>query len=535
MSVLQATKTIAGFTLLICLPFFSTGQTADPYPYATDIVKFDIVTLRTDKSVPFDKPFVLVVDNINTENIVRVSLYRAKSVAGNRKLYPDTKTDSYADYIFSSKETIIEKNKLTLLVPALRPAKDFDILVEKKLSGKNIEKAQALNKIIIDNNLNPAAPGYAWPRNATMAFLTLRDSANNSNFTPPRDVFTVADQDDYYTNVFKHFETNYRNMTDDAKFTTTTNGFVYLTTAEIAAITNSAPLNGRPFNDSYILTQIEKETSINDLLLGLRTIGYTYGSKLTERDEFDKRVTNLNASIVFFDSLYKTANEIAAKNAGFVSTRDRVLTILGTFQSNKKVLTDNLKSITDELRKQNEAIWLIGTTQSKDLQTKSSSIFTVDAGMANMWARDLSNKVVYIPKLFWSVNIYFRGVDKNIRSRYFPKKKKKETLADGTILDYDVLSHKTPFNRFCLNVGFTFGSLDKQNFDNFFAGSSMLVGPSYRLTRSFRLSGGAVFLNRAPLNPLLSEKKITTGGYLSLSLDFDILGALKNVSSLFFK
>jgi hypothetical protein len=514
---------------LISMSFCSRAQTtADPYPFASDLIKFDVVTARTDKQLPFDKPFVLAVENVATGNITGVYLYRVKYKQGNRQLYPDDKQTSYADYVFRSNEIIKEKNKLSLLVPALKPGKDFDILIEGSLSGRNIDKALALNKLIKQNSYSGGKP---WPNDVRDAYVILRDSANNNQFTPPRDVFTLQDPSEYYTSVYLPAKTDYEALTDDSKLKSTVSFF---TPAEISGIVDKAPNLRKTFNDAYLLEHISKEGSFTNLLLGLTNPSAPHNAKLDERAEFDKRIANLSASISFFDSLYQSLNELAAHDPAYQTLRDRSLVILSALQSNRNTLHDYLKKVTDAISKYSEAVWLIGTTNSKDLQTKSSSLFTVDFGMANIGMRDLDNKIVYIPKLYWGLNIYFRGVDKNIPSRYFKKKRDKETV-NGNVIDYDVLSHKTPFNRLCLTLGFTFGSVDKANFDNFFAGSSMLIGPSLRLSRSFRIGGGLALMKRTSSDPLKADKDIATGAFASLSLDIDILSAAKNVTNLFFK
>lgn len=538
-------KNIASGILLLSIlcvsPFQGNGQTADPYPYASDVVKFDITTLRADKAIPFDKPFVLIVENINTEGFIRASIYRAKSIAGERNLFPDGNGVSNTDYVFDKRQVIIEKNKLTLLVPALRPSVDFDILVEKKLSVKGMERAHALDKIIYDNNLNPAAAGFQWPQAAIDAYKSLRDSANNNQFQPPRDVFSILGPDEYYNNVYTKYQTNYRNIVTHGNLVTTVSPgsrLGYFDTNELQAIAAGGPGAKHSFNDVFFLQQTAKESSFDDILLGLRPAGYVHGAKVTAQDEFDKRIANLSASILLFDSLYRTLNEITTVNAAAGPCRDHALQILDVLQDNKKKISDDLKVITGELAKYKEANWFIGTTQSKDLQTKSSSIFTLDAGFAGIRVRNLDNKIVFIPKLYWGVNIYFRGTDKNLKSRYVPKKKKPGSVpnqGENIYCDYDVLTRKSIWTHLSLTIGFSFGSLDKQNFDNFFAGSSMLIGPSLRITRSFRLSAGAVLLKRADLNPLLSEKKIVVGGFAGVSLDFDILNAIKNVAGMLFK
>lgn len=533
---------LLGF-LLVCsnLAKNATAQSQTSYPYASETVKVDLNSPKADK-VPFDKPFILVIDNINTETFIRAYMYRVKAKAGDRNLWPDKEYDSYADYVFSTSEVISEKTKLTLIVPALRPSMDFDILVERKLSGRNLDKAHTLDILMmdaIDKNpgVDPSTEGFSWPTQVSKAYVTLRDSANNNSFKIPRDVFTILSVTDYYTNIFKKYEAEFRAALADVNYKVSGGVFVYMDDPQIKAIATGGPGNAKPFKDANHVEQVQKEGTFDEILLGLRPMGYSYGSKLTDKNEFDKRIANFNASISFFDTLYRSLNEMAGKDANFDGCRDKVQGILNVLQANKKVLADYLKAINKIRSSYNEGVWLVGTTQAKDLQTKSTSIFTLDAGFTNISARDLNNRIVYIPKLYWGVNIYFRGTDKNLRSRYIPKKRNAgsvTSLGEPIYCDYDILTRKSIFSHLCMTIGFSFGSLDKQNFDNFFAGSSMMVGPSLRLTRSFRLSAGAAFLKRTNKNPVLTDKEVTVGGYLSASLDFDILNAIKSVAIKFF-
>jgi hypothetical protein len=172
----------------------------------------------------------------------------------------------------------------------------------------------------------------------------------------------------------------------------------------------------------------------------------------------------------------------------------------------------------------------MGDTRSSDLKTKSGTILTLGLGVANMWATDLDNKTIYIPKLFYAVHIYFRPVDKNIKARDLPLR-----FAANRAEDFGIISKRTVLRDLCLTAGFTIGSLDKNNFDNFFGGSSLLLGPGYRINRSLLLSTGICFLKRSTLNPLVTEKKFTSGFYASVSIDFDLLGTLGSVTGLLLK
>ena len=101
--------------------------------------------------------------------------------------------------------------------------------------------------------------------------------------------------------------------------------------------------------------------------------------------------------------------------------------------------------------------------------------------------------------------------------------------------DYQIASMRSIWQHLSLNLGFTLGSLPNADFDNFYNGTSLLVGPAYRFRRAFKFSAGAAFLKRSSYNPLISEKKVVMGTFASLSVDIDFIETFKDIRTILSK
>jgi hypothetical protein len=77
--------------------------------------------------------------------------------------------------------------------------------------------------------------------------------------------------------------------------------------------------------------------------------------------------------------------------------------------------------------------------------------------------------------------------------------------------------------------------MGNKEFDNLYNNTSLLVGPALRFARGFKISGGAAFVKRSSTHPLVSDKRIVVGPYVSLSTDIDFIQGLKDITSILFK
>ncbi len=130
-----------------------------------------------------------------------------------------------------------------------------------------------------------------------------------------------------------------------------------------------------------------------------------------------------------------------------------------------------------------------------------------------------------MPTPYVGLSIYFRPIDKNTRRNSFARKRTGHD--DGIASHYSVRQHLS------LNLGFTLASVPR-DFDNFYSGHSLMIGPSYRFARAFKFSVGAAFFKRSSSNPVISEKKVVGGFYAALSVDVDFVQGVKDITKLVF-
>ena len=86
-----------------------------------------------------------------------------------------------------------------------------------------------------------------------------------------------------------------------------------------------------------------------------------------------------------------------------------------------------------------------------------------------------------------------------------------------------------------LTLGVSVGSITNADFENLYNKYSLLIGPAYRFNRALKVSMGVSMLRRTSMNPVISEKGVLVGGYISLSVDIDFIQGLKDITSLFYK
>ena len=177
-----------------------------------------------------------------------------------------------------------------------------------------------------------------------------------------------------------------------------------------------------------------------------------------------------------------------------------------------------------------ESIWLTQNTNSSDLRTTSSRHFTVDVGITNIGAYDNKNTYRNIQKLFFGANFYIKSIDKNANFRKIPVPPKPDDEAT-----HYLESRNSILQRLSFTVGITLGAMKKKDFDNVYNNVSFTFGPSLRVGKYIKVSTGVAWLKRFDSDPLRANSNSIVGEYVSLSLDYDLLSALSNVTSLIFR
>lgn len=516
--------------------------------YSESLIKYDLLTHKTDKPIPFDRSFTLVVEKLSSKNIIAIHAYEAEYKKGNRVLVQNKYVDCGAVVPTKSaiKDVVLRYNPysdtLQIFFPPLKPNSDFDINIIYRLSGdcrQTLLKANAQ----LSQGLVPAA-------NSTFnQFIACTiDKLTNRTYTN----INFAQYQIFYN---LNLATSYTNISTAGNFTATGT----LSQNEIQAIDITTTREVSDFKDAPSLQEILSQGLLSDMQLGNVDISKVFQADATTNlYNVHARIPNLESNIKYFDSLLRRIDRVISKGFTSITVTGSVIN-MNTVRRNIETIRTNMRNNLTYLNTQinlinaaidndtriNQGIYLAGNTVSSDLKTAGGTILFLDAGFTNIIAEGINSKAVYIPKLYWGVSIYFRPIDKNTRKNRFPRKfnppySKGCAIDPATGLnvygpDYGIVSRRTILQNLSLNFGVTFGSMINKDFDNFYNNTSLLIGPAYRFARAFKVSTGVALLRRSSKNPIVSEKKTIAGGYVSLSVDIDLIQGIKDVTSILFK
>lgn len=305
-----------------------------------------------------------------------------------------------------------------------------------------------------------------------------------------------------------------------------------------------------------VLFEAARINCFNNICDGSININEIFKGKKVVLYDPDQRVANLKVNQVFLEDLLKRITSVEATGKSQVSIegtvvkteklRASVYAMYAAVNKNIKWLleiVDKRNSIIKKNTKIRQVTSLTGNTVSSDLKSASGRVLFGDMGLSTIFAEDLRSETAVLPALHLGFSIYFRSIDKNTRySRFrrdmYPKKVKiheRDSVTGMPGPDYEIMTRPSIMQKLSLSVGITVTSLTNNEFDNFYKSNSLIVGPAYRLYRGFKASAGAAFLRRTSSNPLISEKKVVVGAYVSLSVDIDVLNGIEKVTSIVFK
>lgn len=245
------------------------------------------------------------------------------------------------------------------------------------------------------------------------------------------------------------------------------------------------------------------------------------------RENFDRTLSDLrNLKGLILD--LKDENLIAETGvtddfAGLKSILTDAINELEFLQGDVDLLASRLKSRIDRLNSLLAAIdkeavssVLVEGSTTTSFETRANWYLGMDLGFA--WSDEIEDFFPYV-----GTNIYFRPVNKKAHLRWadFRQGQMKSELA----------------KRLSLTLGITLRSLEKdKQFQGIrleddlglIADRPLVVSAGLRLSDFFRLSVGAlVFKDRDP-DPLIDESKLAWSPLVSLSIDWNVRGALRN-------
>ncbi|MCF2494298.1 hypothetical protein L0662_13100 [Dyadobacter sp. CY22] len=495
------------------------------------VVKFDLSTRGVvgDIAIPFDEEFYLEVDGIAYERINRASLFEVKYRGGKSDLQKNWKVDTTHLAVPNSRLEVSSdssnKKKVKLKLPPLKPSRDFDIFLEMKLSPENQKLAFALNREIFKVLKRTGSTDSVLNNKLIKKqFTMLSDEANDKlvGHSSVRAVFfdtLVVYCQNVYTRISSPLNKIYYSSGYEGLYSITANALQLVSSNSVKSA-NKVDLT--VFNN--MITTVH-----NDVFFGYLPINFNELSKRADTLNPVARIANIDTTLKYFYKLRKLVDDLAILNKiNFQPISDSLHSNIKDLVDNKEKLSGDLKAMNEVLDAQIEAKWLVGTSGAKDLQAEGKNYFSVLAGFAYGFAKTNYDKVVGIPKLYLGLNVNFRALNKDLRPYQDIARKAK---SDTTRL----LSRRNIWNFVGLNVGLTLGSMTNGQFDNFYANTSLIVGPSVRITRLFRVSAGPMFLTRVQMSPILAQKKPTAGVYASLALDIDFLEPVTKIINMVFK
>jgi hypothetical protein len=511
------------FFLILWVNICTISYCQNPFSSETTI-KYDLLTAKCDKPIPFDQAFTLVVEKILLPEIKQIQVYEAKVRNGKRELVKDDGTGSVKDFRLNF---IYKDDVLRMFFPALIPNVDFDINIVCELGKEN---KSALNKI----NLMLYLKKDSLANEAFKEFgKTLTDKFTNRTYLAD----TVTKYKQFFKNSLRRHYDSLRNKLD-VNATLTTKDLQILDTL-------SANLRYN-LNSGIFLSEVLQQSKLKEIQFGLINIYKIFTAK-KEVDTLDvfSRYENLQSNLKFFDTLQQRMDRVISrgpsnqlifgKSENITQVWTNINQVRKNLISNYKIVSaihDSINTSINNRKEINQGFYLAGNTLSSDLKTEGSSLLFLDAGLSNIFVRGVNNEKVYIPKLYWGATIYFRSIDKNTRNNKFPRMC---SLKKSDTTDYRIMTKRSVWQHLGLNIGLTVGSMTNKDFDNFYNNTSLLVGPAVRFKRAFKLSGGVAFVRRSSVNPVISDKKPIMGSYISLSVDIDFIQSLKDVTSILFK
>jgi len=513
------------------------------------LIKYDLKTHKTDKVMPFDHPFTLIVDKLSTKKLDKIEVFETKFKNGERS--DVMQRVDYAGLCSqrSVKDMTLNHNlsgdTLEIYFPALKPNVSFDVSVIYKLSedcrkqllkvNRNLEQAilyRNLDEDLFIEYLNNADEAYSAFQNCT------RDKEANNQYMS----VTFGEYVPFYLD---NISVNFISSENADEYTATGS----LTNDQIVAIGKSSPRK-TDLKDTSILVEIVKFNLWGNIQNGTLDIKKAILHNTFDPQDFTliERQNNLKNNLKYLENLLLQIDEIILRGGTTVfvnggvqnidTIRTAVLEIKDNVFQNLRRTSNFLKSIDYEIDRNvsmRQSIYLAGGTSLNNLKTESGNIIFLDAGLACLAVKSLDNSVELIPKLYWGISIYFRSIDKNTRkggfySKFDPAKNKGFDTANNSLgPDYGVATNWTILQHLCLNIGTTIGGMTNKEFDNFYSSSSLLVGPALRFERAFKVSAGLALVRRSAENPLISEKKVLAGCFVSLSADIDFIGVIKDV------
>lgn len=538
------------FTFLVLFSFVTSV-----FSQQETVINYDLIRKKTDKPIPFAKPITLVVDKINPADVKRIDAYQVELKNTQRVPVSNSMGIPVRDIELSK---ISGTSSLEIKIPPLAPNEEFDLFVLLKISEKAKKKLLQINSklMYVDKPVFESFRGRALPPFQYLEVEKYFNSVGQREYLEFQDI--TADKDGHSQGVgldFLDYQHFFNQKLDTAYYSASFIGNYKfgagLTNDDVKAI---AKVNRRGIDDlknpQYML-RVTENGIWNSIQLGLSNIENVSDNDFKQCSMYDliTRQENIIANLRYFSAVQQKVEKllsvdllsvtIGTTRVNLQTVRDKVSELNKNLYINQEFLSKRLKLIDQEIDKNasiSQSVRIVGSSAvSSDLKTQGASLLFLDTGIAGVAIAGIDDKVNYIPKIYLGLTIYFKPYDKNTRDKDFvkirnldPPRRRTSTInSNGDTQygpDYDIVQKWSLWQHLALNIGATLGSYKNyKDFDNSVSGTSLLVGPAYRIYKGFKLSAGASFVNRTSRNPLISDKRLSVGGYFSASVDVDFV------------
>jgi len=482
------------------------------------IVTYDFATPESKTEIPFDKYFTLQILHFNTEQIQEIRVYEAMFYNGRRILKRDVKKGNIntpvIDFIVEKDERKVKHDTLLLYFPPIKPDKEFEIAVIRGLTKNNLVTAMNLNEAIFNNS--PDAPDYFKQLHKGVI-----DDALNLIVLKTNSLALYKDK-------FKYkFEPYYKKLKAPANFPSAP----FLSIGDLNVMNEGFTQTDMKFKWGHIPARLINDDKIDDMFAGYLPADYDSATKPAGAIDFKGRVNNLSKSIASMDTIYRYLNTYISINdkPAFRCMLLIIENAIKRLRANKEFINTESTALTNAIQTDTdleEIEVVVGGTKAKDIKTQGSNIFTLDLGLATIGSWNSRNQFAALPKLYYGVNIYFRPINKNTRRENIPTGLPANPI-EGP--DYNIVAQRSIWQHLSLTIGLTTGGYRNTEFDNLYNNTTLLIGGGYRFYRAFKVTAGAAFLRRASNNPVITDKGVFVGPFVSFSADIDLVQTIKDI------
>jgi len=499
------------------------------------VIKIDSLTRQTDKPIPFDQPFTIILTPRDPAGVIGVFAY---PVVRDKPGYTHIDVGTVP---FAKPTPTIRGPQVVIDFPAIKPNFNFDFCLIRQLDGDTLDEFMGYANYVAKALIVRPAPTDAEKLAKDNKYYYF---VNKLKRAPNRyDVVATTWQYDFLFTQNCPGGPGYNCAQRGLEQTIAGSALQhYLAIYAVApALTEYADLHddlvavskkmkARKISDQTIAALIRIFTPSatgtiqeSNLYSGLVSMDYTYQTSPVSLDDLKKRLANLDLSyqrlLGLQDTVERINNELPAFDPQIQHATEALKRIAAEVYRVKKAIADEytpIKKYFQDLPATNYAEWYTHNTDGvKDLKTKSGNIFSPQIGITFLRLPKNTGGYQVIPKLAIGVNINFRDINKNLYRKDIPHKDWRHYLSGF--------------------VGLTFGNFRDSIYQNLFASNSLFFGLNYRITRSFYFSLGGTIIRQQYKDPVINDFHTQFALNASLMLDLDLASAASSITSLIYK